>query len=217
VSHPDPFVTVKRLWARIDTFRAKIESIERQVDHEVGRLARTRHRNVALNRLYWNGRERIEAARLARLFGLPVLKLAQHAGPISTEAQCVDCGANFVAVVASRTTLMALTNETDSATPTHRVCPGCRALRDHDLAQLRRQKGTKLTPENRLAYFKYLRSDGWRARRKAALKRAKNRCQLCATTEGLDAHHRTYRRLGAERPDDVTVLCRFCHKLHHGH
>lgn len=29
----------------------------------------------------------------------------------------------------------------------------------------------------------------------------------------LDVHHRTYERLGNESPDDLTVLCRDCHKL----
>lgn len=33
--------------------------------------------------------------------------------------------------------------------------------------------------------------------------------------ERLDIHHRTYTRLGHERPADFLVLCRRCHKRQH--
>jgi 5-methylcytosine-specific restriction endonuclease McrA len=31
----------------------------------------------------------------------------------------------------------------------------------------------------------------------------------------LDVHHRTYERRGAEKAEDVIVLCRRCHELFH--
>ena len=61
----------------------------------------------------------------------------------------------------------------------------------------------------------YLRSDHWRAVRTAALERADYRCAVCNSPEHLDVHHRTYVRIGAEAPDDVTVLCRDCHQTFH--
>jgi hypothetical protein len=61
----------------------------------------------------------------------------------------------------------------------------------------------------------YLRSEHWRAMRLWALERAENRCQVCAASAALDVHHRTYERVGAERPADLTVLCRRCHELFH--
>jgi 5-methylcytosine-specific restriction endonuclease McrA len=61
----------------------------------------------------------------------------------------------------------------------------------------------------------YLRSDHWRQMRAAALDRADNRCQVCNGADALDVHHRTYERLGAELPGDLTVLCRRCHGLFH--
>lgn len=61
----------------------------------------------------------------------------------------------------------------------------------------------------------YLRSDHWRATRLAALERAGNRCQVCNADKRLDVHHRTYERIGNERPEDLTVLCRGCHELYH--
>lgn len=62
----------------------------------------------------------------------------------------------------------------------------------------------------------YLRSEHWRETRLAALERAEHRCQVCNRTERLDVHHRTYERIGEERPADLTVLCRRCHDLFHG-
>jgi 5-methylcytosine-specific restriction endonuclease McrA len=61
----------------------------------------------------------------------------------------------------------------------------------------------------------YLRSEHWLRTRHAALKRADHRCQVCNGDQALDVHHRTYERLGAELPGDLTVLCRDCHALFH--
>lgn len=70
----------------------------------------------------------------------------------------------------------------------------------------------------RVDYYKYIASPEWHAKAEAAKKRAGYRCQLCnfGRDEGaiLDAHHRTYIRLGYERPEDITVLCRDCHELY---
>lgn len=61
----------------------------------------------------------------------------------------------------------------------------------------------------------YLRSEHWLRVRREALARAAHRCQVCNTDKALDVHHRTYERLGAERPADLTVLCRRCHDIFH--
>jgi 5-methylcytosine-specific restriction endonuclease McrA len=48
--------------------------------------------------------------------------------------------------------------------------------------------------------------------RTAALARARWRCERCGAPAD-DVHHRTYRRLGVERLEDVEVLCASCHAL----
>jgi hypothetical protein len=66
-------------------------------------------------------------------------------------------------------------------------------------------------------YQTYIQSYLWKARATTAKKRAGWRCQVCnksAAETTLDAHHRTYERLGNERPEDITVLCRNCHELY---
>lgn len=67
--------------------------------------------------------------------------------------------------------------------------------------------------EHGIDYAKYIRSPKWKRKAAAAKERAGHRCQICNSPDNLNAHHRTYVRLGHERPDDITVLCRQCHKL----
>ena len=64
-------------------------------------------------------------------------------------------------------------------------------------------------------YTEYLLSDHWARVRAIAVYWAGGRCQICDSTDRCEAHHRTYERLGAEAPADVTVLCRVCHGTFH--
>lgn len=69
-------------------------------------------------------------------------------------------------------------------------------------------------------YHEYIQSEAWKARADAAKRRAGYRCQICnrhASQVTLNAHHRTYERLGHENSDDITVLCRDCHALYERH
>jgi hypothetical protein len=61
-------------------------------------------------------------------------------------------------------------------------------------------------------YLAYLNSPDWRRRRNAALRRAGFRCERCNSKRDLQAHHKTYERLGAERDSDIEVLCLLCHE-----
>jgi len=64
-------------------------------------------------------------------------------------------------------------------------------------------------------YAMYLKTDGWKERRKGALKYADKRCQLCNSTDKLNVHHNTYDNLGDEMPRDLIVLCEACHYYLH--
>lgn len=64
-------------------------------------------------------------------------------------------------------------------------------------------------------YQTYLNGREWRAKREWALERAGRRCQVCNGDDRLEVHHRTYVRVGAELPEDLTVLCAGCHGLFH--
>lgn len=73
-------------------------------------------------------------------------------------------------------------------------------------------KGRFVGPDE---YRAYLQTPAWRERADAAKARAGWECALCTSSEHLNVHHRTYERLGAERPEDLVVLCRRCHQRHH--
>jgi 5-methylcytosine-specific restriction endonuclease McrA len=66
-------------------------------------------------------------------------------------------------------------------------------------------------------YVTYRLSLEWADQCRRALQWAEHRCQLCYADEtaALSVHHRTYERLGAERPADLTVLCWRCHAAFH--
>ena len=73
-----------------------------------------------------------------------------------------------------------------------------------------------LKRHSRINYHEYITSLEWRQKAEAAKRRAGQRCQVCNRPRSevtLDAHHRTYERLGDELPEDITVLCRDCHEL----
>ena len=70
-------------------------------------------------------------------------------------------------------------------------------------------------------YDRYLETAHWQSFRKLALesqlkKLGKSRCESCPTdSNDLHVHHLTYERLGAERIEDVTIVCRECHEKIH--
>ena len=74
-----------------------------------------------------------------------------------------------------------------------------------------------MAPKTSITYKEYIISDAWQEKAKAAKSRANWKCQVCNESNDkvvLDAHHRTYERLGDELAEDITVLCRDCHSLY---
>jgi 5-methylcytosine-specific restriction endonuclease McrA len=128
--------------------------------------------------------------KLAQKFDIP-----QRPDPSQLTRRCYGCGQPFVTRQAEQ-----------------RYCtPACKA----------QHKGRRGKPEprrpSRVDYQGYIRSDIWRRKADAAKKRAGYRCQVCNRgaheVVQLEVHHRTYERLGAEEPGDLTVLCETCHDI----
>lgn len=68
-----------------------------------------------------------------------------------------------------------------------------------------------------MSYAEYLQTAEWDATRRETLYLAHNRCARCFSRDlPLDAHHKTYERLGEEIPSDLEALCRPCHQFEHG-
>jgi len=68
-----------------------------------------------------------------------------------------------------------------------------------------------------LSYEEYLQTDHWKITRRDTLEHYRYRCAKYGGHRFLNVHHRTYRNLGAENPEDLEVLCRACHLAEHGH
>lgn len=73
-------------------------------------------------------------------------------------------------------------------------------------------------------YSAYLRSRHWKQFRKQMIEKAGYKCSQCSRVDPhrdrkrgsrMNVHHKTYERVGAERPSDVVVLCWICHKAEH--
>lgn len=76
-------------------------------------------------------------------------------------------------------------------------------------------------------YQTYLDGDDWKAKRRSTLARVKSRksnrsvfqCEQCKEffhSDAMQVHHQNYDRIGRERPQDLSVLCRWCHAELHG-
>ena len=77
-----------------------------------------------------------------------------------------------------------------------------------------------MTDSTEISYAEYIQSEAWVRKAEEAKRRAGHRCQICNRHQDdvlIDAHHRTYERLGNERPEDIPVLCRECHDLFSRH
>jgi len=71
-----------------------------------------------------------------------------------------------------------------------------------------------MSSDQKRRHREYIDSDEWKARAKYYKQQAGFRCRVCnSDSDTLDAHHRTYERLGNELDSDITVLCRPCHEL----
>lgn len=89
-------------------------------------------------------------------------------------------------------------------------------IREYQSEIRNKSNGTHRKRSNK-NYEEYIKSQEWREKAEEAKAKAGNRCQVCNRSRAevqLDAHHRTYERLGNELPEDITVLCRDCHQLY---
>lgn len=65
-------------------------------------------------------------------------------------------------------------------------------------------------------YSAWLETPEWQEIRERALERAEFCCTDCGATRKLQVHHLTYANVGAERPEDLVVVCEECHLVRHG-
>lgn len=73
----------------------------------------------------------------------------------------------------------------------------------------------RLTSQANVQYGQYICSPDWKRRREWAMQSGGRCCATCSSTKRLEVHHKTYERLGAERLEDLIVLCQACHRAVH--
>ena len=64
-------------------------------------------------------------------------------------------------------------------------------------------------------YAEYLKSSHWSLFKFNIIAARGMKCERCNSLKDIDLHHRTYRRIGTELPEDVELLCRVCHNREH--
>lgn len=67
----------------------------------------------------------------------------------------------------------------------------------------------------RLDYRQYLKSDSWKRKKYARLRKDGLRCQMCGTAKNLQVHHITYENFPNEDIEDLVTLCCDCHSKVH--
>ena len=140
--------------------------------------------------LYWMFNHEIVRFALSEAMRVPAGELPDHLYAYRMSTTCDHCGASF---------MHARRSHHEQAKTV--LCPNCTAATEPDL---------KTMP-----YAEYLKTEHWNSTRKAALKAAEYRCQMCNASKPLHVHHRTYERRGNEKPSDLIALCADCHKTFH--
>src|SRR6185369_486505 len=64
-------------------------------------------------------------------------------------------------------------------------------------------------------YAEYLKSPHWALIKFNVFAARGMKCELCGSLKDIDIHHKTYGRIGREKPEDLMVLCRLCHGKAH--
>lgn len=94
-------------------------------------------------------------------------------------------------------------------------------LTSHDMRKKRKfgnrmKRGQGRVLYSREGYQRYLLSSRWKTFRASIIIARGYACENCGSMKGpIDAHHKTYVRLGNELPDDIVLLCRPCHNAKH--
>jgi len=60
-------------------------------------------------------------------------------------------------------------------------------------------------------YQRHIASAAWKRLRSDIIEERGNKCERCGRDGSLHLHHKTYKSLGNEQPDDVELLCNACH------
>jgi HNH endonuclease len=66
-----------------------------------------------------------------------------------------------------------------------------------------------------MRYSEYIKSEAWTEKRARILKHARGKCEKCGKRKAIQVHHKTYKRVGREKDEDLAALCGPCHQSEH--
>ena len=64
-------------------------------------------------------------------------------------------------------------------------------------------------------YKKYLLSKEWAEIKIDLYNHRGRKCEKCGATKYLQVHHKHYKNIFKEEPEDLEILCKFCHQKQH--
>jgi 5-methylcytosine-specific restriction endonuclease McrA len=79
----------------------------------------------------------------------------------------------------------------------------------------RKKANAKFVKKPTDSYEKYIHSTQWKLMREWLFHFRGKKCEQCNKTNNLNVHHLTYDHLYHEKPTDLIILCRECHKKAH--
>lgn len=85
------------------------------------------------------------------------------------------------------------------------------------MKNIHRRKNIAITRDgNQMHYYDYLKSHYWYdLKQRYKNSKLKQECWCCDSVLNIVYHHKTYKRLGHERLDDIIPVCRLCHQKIH--
>lgn len=84
-----------------------------------------------------------------------------------------------------------------------------KSKRSHD------RDAVRVATLKKMPYRSYLETPHWKSVRRRTLARNGGVCNVCGSSEDLNIHHLTYKRIGREKDSDLQVLCRGFHCNEH--
>lgn len=211
----------------INNIENKSKKLKDSLIELISEIARECNRNglrkQVIRDLYWDFEE-VKTDIIADAFGFKnKYQLVKEVGEKVSELRCDRCGKflSFKSRSSLKDAMVMVKKGGDSFTEGYTiVCDTCKK----EIYKERNKKSKRdiQDRENRfyqlksMAYKEYLETPEWQKIRKRKLRRAKYKCQICnASNKELNVHHRTYKRRGEERDNDLIVLCKDCHVLYH--
>ena len=206
---------------QIDKRQAELEAFQQQAKEKMEELkievrdwiedafmrCESSEAQVLATRIYWYGINHEGIASNVRSLWKAFFGGGFTPDPISTGIACKECGREIAA------------KSVASYKKPDTVCEQCtgsqQQKRELEYAKERQRRQDELQELRSLPYSEYLQTPEWGMTRKAALKRARYRCQLCNSDGKLNVHHRSYEHLGYEYSYDLIVLCADCHAKFH--